>query len=107
MFLSPISETSVLQGGRWDTLGGPLSFPAVGASSCADLRPPAQTAAAAAGPSLPSGTGHVLSCSARWVWQNFRWDFKTFAYGPGNSSAKTKLPSTMAPFLILHGGARA
>lgn len=64
--LSPISETSVLQDGCWDTLGGPVSFPAPGAPSRAELRLLARTGIA----------GHVLSCSAQRVWQNFGWERK-------------------------------
>lgn len=80
---SPISETSILQGGHWCTLGGPMSFPALGAFCCAELQPPAQTAIAVAAPSLPSGTGHVLSCSAQRVWQNSRWELKLLPVAQG------------------------
>lgn len=80
-----------MQGEDWDALGGPMSFPVLlNASS-----QPALRQWACAQPLCPVGLAE------------FQVGFQALAYGPGNSSSKTKLLSTVALFLVLHGGARA
>lgn len=105
-FLSSTSKTSVLEGGCWDTLGDPIL-------PCAPCFFPCRASAASTN---GRHGGRAQPARGRWACAQllcptglaeFQVGAQTLAYGPGNSYAKTKLLSTVAPFLILPGGARA
>lgn len=58
-------------------------------------------------PPFGGSGGAAFSHSAHRVWQRFMWEHKLMPMAQRVPLLKKRLLSTMAPFYILHGGARA